>query len=88
VEEIAQVENVEVVHVGHQNLWLTLQLGVLNIHGIKLVANVLFHTNQEEMGMLCFSTLTEPLTSDFGKSINQTGVHAVEEVHHAIFKLT
>ena len=62
--------------------------GVPNIVGTKTVATVSSHTKVEEMPMLCFTTPTEHSMLDSGKSINQTGAHAVEDMPHAIFNQT
>ena len=78
----------QAVHVVLPKIWLILVDGVPNTAGTKLVANVSFHTKVEETLTPCFTTLTELSMSDFGKSTNLTGVHAVEDMPHVIFKKT
>ena len=84
----AQVADAQAVHVVQPKTWLTLMDGVPNTAGTKTVVTALSHTKVEEMPTLCFTTPTEHSMLDSGKSINQTGVHAVEDVPHAIFNQT
>lgn len=83
-----QVADAQVVHVVLLKTWLILADGVLNKIGIKAAAVALSPMKVEETPMLCFITPTELLTSDSGKSINQTGAHAVMDMLHVIFNQT
>lgn len=83
-----QVADAQVVHVVLPKTWLISADGVLNKIGIKAAAVALSRTKVEEMPMLCFITPTELLTSDSGKSINQTGVNAIMDMPHVIFHQT
>jgi hypothetical protein len=85
--EIAQVVDVQVVHVVLNGLQLILVPGVLDIHGVKIAADVLYHMKVEEMLMLCYLILMDLLMLDSGKLIVLTGMLVVEVIHHADFKL-
>lgn len=84
--EIVQVEDAQAVHVVPHVLWLTSAAGVPDIHGIKIVADVLSHMKVEEMPMLCYSILMDLLMLDSGKLTVLTGMLAVEEAHHVDLK--
>ena len=85
MEEIAQVEDAQVVHAELQEMTPILVDGAQNMGGIKDVADALFHTKVEEIPMLCFLIQMEAMMLDFGKLMILTGDNATMETHHAIY---
>lgn len=81
-----QVADAQAVHVEQLKTWLILTDGVPNTVGTKTVVTALYLTKVEETLTLCFTIPTELSMLDSGKSINQTGAHAVEDQPHVIFK--
>jgi hypothetical protein len=88
VEETAHQADAQLAIVELPSSWKTLQLGVPNSIGIKIVANALFLTSQEETPMLSITTPTLQLMLDYGKSTLSTGHNAVEDMHLAILLKT
>jgi hypothetical protein len=84
VVEIVLQEDAHHAPVETQDSCKTLQHGVENTIGIKIVANVLYHMNQEEMPMQSTTIQMHHMMLDFGKLTMLIGEDVMEDMPHVI----